>query len=261
MNCKKINHLIPDYQDNNLDQTIKTLVEEHLNSCISCMQIHQEFKHLNETINQVQDELPDEDLELSFSDMLAKEKFALKPSKRVIKQKSKMLKSILQMAATILLMVSCYLLGNYKYNISKAEEIATLKQEKTELQTIATLSLFESQSASKRIQATEYSKKLKNPDDDILTALINEMLYDKLVNVRLAAARALERFSEYTLVKDAYIEALKNEENTSMQIELIEILVHIKEKRAIPKMKELLDDDNTPVFIKDQLKSELLNLI
>jgi len=261
MNCKKINHLLTDYQDNNLDQTIKTLVEEHLNSCISCMQMYQEFKHLNEIINQVQDELPDEDLELSFSNMLAKEKIALKPSKRVIKQKNKMLKSILQMAATILLMISCYLLGNYKYNISKAEEIATLEQEKTELQTIATLSLFESQSASKRIQATEYSKKLKNPDDDILIALINEMLYDKLVNVRLAAARALERFSEYILVKDAYIEALKNEENTSMQIELIEILVHIKEKRAIPKMKELLDDDNTPLFIKDQLKSELLNLI
>ena len=261
MNCKEIKDLITYYHTDNIDKAGKTLVEEHLNNCSGCTQIHQEFIHIIHTINQVKEELPDKDLELAFNDMLAKEKLTLKPAVIALKPKNKVFKSMLQVAATILLMISCYLLGNYKDNVSKAKEIATLKQEKTEMLTITTLSLMENESASKRIQAVKYSQELENPDDEILNALINEMLYDKLVNVRLASARALERFSKYNIVKDAYIKALKIEVNTSMQIELIEILAHIKERRAIPKMKELLNDENTPLFIKDQLKSELQNLI
>ncbi len=262
MNCKEIKDLITDYQYDNMDKARKALVEEHLNSCSGCTQIHQEFIHIIDTINQVKEELPDKDLELAFNDMLAKEKEVLKISKSIVlKPKNKMFKSMLKVAAALFLMVSSYLFGNYKSNTSQINEIATLKQEKTEMLTIATLSLMENESASKRIQAVKYSQELENPDNEILNALINEMLYDKLVNVRLASARALERFSEYNIVKDAYIEALKIEENTSMQIELIEILAHIKEKRAIPKMKELLNDENTPLFIKDKLKSKLQNLI
>ncbi|WP_282042944.1 zf-HC2 domain-containing protein [Winogradskyella flava] len=262
MNCKEIKYLITYYQDNNLDYVSKTLFEEHIKSCASCTQIHQEFIHLIDTINQIQEELPDNDLELAFSDMLAKEKEVLKISKsRVLKPKNKLLKSILKVAAALLLMISSYLFGSYKSNTSQINEIAVLRQEKTKMLTIATLSLMENESASKRIQAVKYSQELENPDDEILNALINEMLYDKLVNVRLAAARALERFSENNMVKNAYIQALRTEENTSMQIELIEILAYIKEMRAIPKMKELLNDENTPIFIKDQLKSELKNLI
>ncbi len=262
MNCKDIGHLIADYQGNNLNQASKTLVEVHLKNCSSCTQVHQEYIHLIDTINQVQEELPDKDLELAFNDMLAKEKEVLNSSKSIVlKPTNKLFKSILKVAAAVLLMISSYLFGSYKSNTSQISEIATLKEEKTEMLTIAALSLMENESASKRIQAVKYSQELENPDDEILNALINEMLNDKLVNVRLAAARALERFSEYNHVKDAYIESLKTEENTSMQLELIEILAHIKEKRAIPKMQELLNDEHTPIFIKDQLKSELQNLI
>lgn len=262
MNCKDIEHFITDYQDNNLDQVSKKLIEKHFTNCISCTQMHQEFRHLINTINQVQEELPDNNLELAFNKMLAKEKEVLKISKPIVlKPKIKMLKSMLKVAAALFLMISSYMLGSYKSNTSQINEIATLKQEKTEMLTMATLSLMENESASKRIQAVKYSQELESPDNEILNALINEMLHDKLVNVRLASARALERFSEYYIVKDAYIEALKTEENTSLQVELIEILVYIKEKRAIPKMKELLNDENTPLFIKDQLKSELQNLI
>ena len=261
MNCKDIEHFITDYQENDLDQASKKIIEEHLKNCSSCTQIHQEFIHLIDTINQVQEEFPDNDLEVAFNDMLAKEQSILGTSRTVFTINKKVFKPMLKVAAAILLMISSYLLGSYKNNTSQINEIATLKQEKTEMLTIATLSLIENESASKRIQAVKYSQELENPDDEILKALINEMHHDKMVNVRLASARALERFSEYNIVKDAYIEALKTEENTSLQIELIEILAHIKEKRAIPKMKELLNAEDTPLFIKDQLKSKLQNLI
>ncbi|WP_299111488.1 zf-HC2 domain-containing protein [uncultured Winogradskyella sp.] len=262
MNCKEIKYLITDYQDNNLDQAIKTLVEEHLNSCLSCKQIHQEFIHLIDTINQVKEDLPDNDLELSFNDMLAKEKLALKTSKSIVlKQKNKVIKSILQAAAVILIMISCYLFGNHKSNTSQINEIATLKQEKTEMQTIATLSLMENESASKRLQAVNYAKNFSQPNNEILRVLIAKMNKDRHTNVRLAAANALAKFAENTNVRQALIKTLETEENPNMQIELIQILVDIEEKRAIPTMKKLLQNRETPSYIKDQINSELKQII
>ncbi|EDP70748.1 anti-ECFsigma factor, ChrR [Flavobacteriales bacterium ALC-1] len=262
MNCKEIKHLITDYHDNNLDQTTKILVEEHIENCLTCTQIYQEFIHLIDIINQVQEELPDKDLELNFENILAKEKLAFKTSKStVLKPKSKVLRSMLQVAATILLMISCYLLGNYKDNVSKAKEIATLKQEKTEMQTIATLSLMENESASKRLQAVSYAKAITKPDSKILKVLIIKMNNDKYTNVRLAAANALAKFAENTKVRQALVKALETEENANMQIELIQILVDIEEKRAIPTMKKLLQNTETPTYVKDQINSELKQII
>ena len=262
MNCKEIKHIIADYPDNNLNQVTKALVEEHIESCLSCTQIYQEFVHLIDTINQVQEELPDNDLELSFNNMLAKEKLTIKTSKSIVfKPKNNVFKSLLQVAATILLMISCYLLGNNKDNVSKAKEIAALKQEKAEMQTIATLSLIENESASKRLQAVSYAKAITKPDNEILKVLITKMNNDKHTNVRLAAANALSKFAENTNVRQALVKALETEENANMQIELIQILVDIEEKRAIPTMKKLLQNTETPTYVKDQINSELKQII
>lgn len=262
MNCKDIEHLITDYQDNNLDHLTKKNIEEHLKSCASCTQMRQEFIHLIDTINQVQEELPDKDLELNFNEILTKEKLALKTSKSIVlKPKSKGLRPTLQVAATILLMLSCYLFGNYKNNASNAKEIAVLKQEKKEIQTIATLSLMENESASKRLKAVSYAKAFVQPDNEILNVLIAKMNNDKHTNVRLAAANALAKFAENDNVRQALIKTLETEENANMQIELIQILVNIEEKRAIPTMRKLLENIETPTYVKDQISSELKQII
>ena len=262
MNCKEIKHLLTDYQDDSLNPRSKKLVEEHLKSCVICTKTHQEFIHLIDTINQVQEELPGKEIELYFNEMLAEEKLDLKTSKSIVlKSKNKVFKSILQVAATILLMVSCYLLGSYKDSTSKATEIAALKQDKKEIQTIATLSLIENESASKRLQAVSYAKDFTQPDNEILRVLIAKMNNDKHTNVRLAAANALAKFAEHANVRQALIKTLETEENANMQIELIQILVGIEEKRAIPTMKKLLENTETPIYIKDQINSELKQII
>lgn len=262
MNCKDIEHLIADYSGNNLDRASKTIVEEHIKSCASCTKTHREFIHLIDTIKQVQEEVPDTDLELAFNDMLAQEKAVLNHAKSVVfKPKNNGFKSILKVAAALVLMIASYLFGSYKSNTSQTNEIAALRLENTEMQTIATLSLMENESASKRLQAVSYAKAFAKPDNEILSVLISKMNYDKHTNVRLAAANALAKFAENTKVRNALINALETEGNANMQIELIQILVDIEEKRAIPTMKKLLQDKATPSYMKDQINSELKQFI
>lgn len=262
-NCKDIEYQIIDYIDGTLHVSGQEMVKQHINNCERCKKIEQQYRFLFETIDNDSPEHPSTDIQYAFGAALEEEVSKLKKvsSARRTKIFHIPLQSIYKVAAILVLMFASYWFGNYNTQKEYIPELAELTNQQQELKRIAALSLFESESASKRIQAVKYLQELENLNDDILQVLINEMLYDKLVNVRLASARALERFSEYKIVKDAFIKALKTEENTSMQIELIEILAHIKEKRAIPTMKKLLDDDNTPVFMKDQLKSELQNLI
>ena len=265
-NEKDIEKLIVDYIDGKLSASDREKAEWYIKHHESYGQMEQEYRQLFGAIEEDQVVLPDAKLRDAFQKMLDSETAHISPvepatvdtSAKVVQLS---LKTIYRVAAVLALMLGSYWFGSYTTKNDYLLSLAELEVQKQELKTIAALSLFESESASKRIQAVAFSTELENPDYEILNALIDEMLYDKLVYVRLASARALEQFSENTIVKDAFIAALKTEENATMQIELIEILSHLKERRAIPKMKELLQDEQTPVYIKEELKSELQKLI
>jgi len=260
---ENIEKLILDYIDGKLGASDQEVVRRYINNQENYKQLEQEYRFLLGAIEQDGFEQPSTKLRDAFQAALIREESNISTvndtsSAKVLQVP---LKTIYRVAAMLTLMLGSYWFGNYHTKREYLPGLADLETQKQELKTIAALSLFESESASKRIQAVAFSMELENPDYKIINALIDEMLHDKLVNVRLASARALERFSEHDIVKDAFIEALKIEENATMQIELIEILSHLKERRAIPKMQELIQDEGTPVFIKDQVKTELQKLI
>ena len=262
-NCKDLEYQLIDYIDGTLNPSDTEALRQHLASCEHCQNMEKEYRSLFDTINKEPKAHPTAALRTAFETALNLE--AASADQGPLKSEPKTLQlsvqTLYKYAAVIALALSSYWFGNYRSNQAHRPELTHLENEKQDIKRVAALSLFESESASKRILAVKYSQELEQPDDDILNALIGAMLNAKMVNVRLASARALERFSDDNLVKEAYIDALKSETNSSMQIELIELLARIKEKRAIPQMRKLLNDDNTPSFIKDQLKTELQNLI
>ena len=262
MNCKETKDMWVDYQDQTLDEVTRISVQSHLNSCAECSRSLNEFQALFETIGLYKEELPASQLEQNFDKMIADEKLILTKSKIVVFNKQKkQFKTVLQIAAAIVLMVSSYWYGAFEKQDENTIEIALLKQEKAEMQTIATLSLIENESASKRLQAVNYAKTLVHPDNDILNVLIRKMNNDKHVNVRLAAANALSKFASNDMVRQALVSTLEIEKNANMQIELIQILVDVEEKRVIPTMKKLLDNIETPAYLKEQINSELNQII
>ena len=262
MNCKEIENKMLDYQNNTLDEATRESVQDHLDHCSECSKTHNEFQTLFTTIDQYKEELPDSQLEVGFYEMLEKEKgIAAKSEVLVLHKKQQQLRTVLQIAATVVLMISSYFYGTFKDNVSHIEEVVLLQQEKAQMQTVATLSLIENESASKRLQAVTYAKALVQPDSDILNVLITKMNTDKHVNVRLAAANALAKFSDHQHVKLALLKTLEVEENANMQIELIQILVDIEEKRAIPAMKKLLENTAVPSYVKEQINVELKQIM
>jgi uncharacterized membrane-anchored protein YhcB (DUF1043 family) len=264
MNCKDIQDQLIDYIDHNLDQETYQKVETHLKSCKQCETVLQELQTVFEAIHTTSSqELPDKSLQINFEEMLKKEKEALNDPKIMSlppKTKSSW-KTALQIAATIALVFSGYFYGKLEKTASLSEEMAVLEKEKYQMKQTMTISLIENESASKRLQAVNYAEEFEKPGNDILNALINKMHYDDHTNVRLAAAEALVKFSDSEMVRKALIKAMDTEQDPSIQIELIQILVSIQEKRAVPSMEKLLQNEETPGYVKDQVKIGLPNLI
>jgi hypothetical protein len=262
MNCKYIAHNIIDFIDNNLDKKTCQKIENHITTCQNCSELQTRFQTLFNAINTNIEEVSDAALKADFEAMLAEEKMKIQILKIPSIAKSKKLWKIpLQVAATLTLMLTCYFYGRNEKNNSHYKEMVFVKKEKSQMQTIATLSLIENESASKRLQAVNYAKALIHPDSDILNVLITKMNNDKHVNVRLAAANALSKFTANNKVRLALIKTLEIEKNANMQIELIQILVDIEDRRAIPIMKKLLKKTDTPAYIKEQINLELKQLI
>ena len=67
-------------------------------------------------------------------------------------------------------------------------------------------------------------------------------------------------FSEEEMVKKALIKALETDKDPAIQIELIQVLVKIQEKRALSPMKKLLKNEDVPEYVKKEIQFNIPSL-
>lgn len=259
MECEKIQNKLVDYIENTLSETATAKIKAHLNSCKNCETALQQMEELFAEIPKEEPAKPSENLRMNFEQMLIEEK-QLQQTKLVQLQPKKNWKSYLQIAASIALIVSAFFFGKTQQN-TVINNLAEITNEQKVSDQKELLALIEDQSASKRIQAVGNSENFEDTDTKIIQALINRMFFDENTNVRLAAAEALSKFSSLEMVKSALIKSLETEESPIIQIELIQILAKIQEKRALEPMKRLLNDKNVPNYVKQELRFNISSLL
>ena len=141
------------------------------------------------------------------------------------------------------------------YNYGKNNAIlALVKSDRNMYRQDMVLSMMESQSPSKRLKAVNYIEEYSDPDDEIISALIKTLSRDDNSNVRLSTALGLYKFAYRKDVRKALAEALIYEKDPNVQLELINILVAIKDKSAIEPMKKMLGKKDVHDFVKDQIE-------
>ncbi|MDC6366262.1 MULTISPECIES: DUF2887 domain-containing protein [Flavobacteriaceae] len=259
---ERITELIPDYLDNVLDDATKQMVEQYLAQHPDFRQEMEGYKSLFKAFDE-DVKVPSDKLKRSFEEALEHEK--RKTTKVVAlpqkKEKSQWANNLLKVAASIALLVASFQMGGVFQQKKSNEDLAELQNESLQMKQTVMLSLMENQSASKRIQGVNYIEEFENPDEAIINALANRLLFDENDNVRLTATEALSKFTASETVKKVFIEALEKEKNPSIQIAIIQLLVQIQEKKAVAPMQKLLEQEDTQPFIKEQIKSALPKII
>ena len=121
-------------------------------------------------------------------------------------------------------------------------ELAAVRSELRELREMVSLSLMQQQSASDRLKGVSWTGQLDRPSGEVVAALLDALMHDPNVNVRLATIDALERFASREDVRRAAIEAVDRQMSPLVQIALIDFLVKTNERQSAPTLRRLAED-------------------
>ena len=131
-------------------------------------------------------------------------------------------------------------------------EISAMRSEMRELREMVSLSLMQQQSASDRLKGVTWTGQLDRPSGEVISALLDALMHDSNVNVRLATIDALERFASRDDVRRAAIDAVDRQMSPLVQIALIDFLVKANERQSAPLLRRLARDPQVNTAVRSR---------
>ena len=119
---------------------------------------------------------------------------------------------------------------------------AAMRSEMHDLREMVSLSLMQQQSASERLKGVSWIGQIDRPSSEIVTALLDTLMHDPNVNVRLATVDALERFASEESVRRAAVAAMDRQTSPFVQIALIDFMVKVKDRESVATLRRLSQD-------------------
>jgi hypothetical protein len=121
-------------------------------------------------------------------------------------------------------------------------QLAMLREELRDMRQMVTLSLLQQQSASERLKGVSFTTRIEQPGSEVTLALLDTLMHDPNVNVRLASIDALKRFATRESVRRGVIEALAVQTSPLVQIALIDFVVETNGRSAADTLRRLSSD-------------------
>jgi HEAT repeat protein len=121
-------------------------------------------------------------------------------------------------------------------------DLDQLRAELRDTRQIVVLSLMQQQSASERLRGVSWSNRIEKPDTEILSALLDTLMHDPNVNVRLAAVDALKKFGESQIVRRGTLQALMEQDSAVVQVALIDFMVELQDKDSVETLRTFARD-------------------
>jgi hypothetical protein len=252
MKCEELEPVMIDYLDGKLDGNQNQEIEKHLETCERCLDELRDTQKMLELISDDEMIKPDDSLRINFYHMLHNEirKNEVRTTDTILTKQIKWYeKGVYRIAAGIALLIGGTFLGIIFYsginNSGRAKELSQLKSEVNALRETAMFTMLKDESSSYRIQAVNYADEIDSPDENIVNALVKTLNNDRNINVRMAAAYALARFTSQRSVCDSLVKSLSLQNDPILQITLINILVDLGEKSALETIQQIINSDET----------------
>lgn len=258
MEESKMKELMIDYLDGNLTGELNDFVAKHIEKSEKWKAEFEKLKELTTLMENSVELTPDASLKADFDKMLSEQMSManMSVSQPVEKVETKTIywnspKMWMQIAASLTILVVGVMLGTNLTSDTQQDEMMALRKEMEATKNLVLASL-QNQSASSRISAVNASYQIATMDDEIVDALIKTMNTDENANVRLAAVDALSEFADEEKVRKALIASLGTQDKPLVQMALINLMVLLKENRAIKPMQEIIHDENSIEVVKDE---------
>jgi len=264
MKCEEIGELLPDYLQGRLSADQAAEVEKHLAECAGCGEEVALWKKLA----LLPEEQPSPALESRFKAMLESYQEGRWEKTNLASEKSKAPVPMLwglgnwrQLPAAGIvwacLFLICGFLVGRQYdrgpNADLQQKLATLEGELAATRQTVALSMLQQQSASQRLEGVSWTTRLPEPDPKVMGALMHTVRFDNNVDVRLAALDALSRYADRPEVRRELVDVLQTTQSPMVQVALIDLLVDLHDKSAVPQFRKFQQDPNVNPTVKKRV--------
>lgn len=263
MKCEEIGELLPDYLQGRLRADQAAEVEKHLTECASCGEEAALWKKLA----LLPEEQPSPAVESRFKAMLESYQEGRWEKTNLAAEKSKAsvplwgLGNWRQLPAAgivwaVLFLACGYFIGKHADRGPDAAAQAQLNEMRQELgatRQMVALSMLQQQSASQRLEGVSWTTRLPEPDPKVMGALMHTVRFDNNVDVRLAALDALSRYADRPEVRRELVDVLQTTQSPMVQVALIDLLVDLHDKNAVPQFRKFQQDPNVNPTVKKRV--------
>ncbi len=165
-------------------------------------------------------------------------------------------------AASVIFLLVGWIAGN-QFTDDQVDNstIAELKQEISEMKNMMSYQHLTSMSASEKIKVTYEVRELDSLDIESMNTMIDLMRFDENANVRLSATDALVQFGKNEKIRSSFVSALKDEPNPMVKIKLIDAIIKLNQKNAIPELQKIITSDDENQAVKQTAAYGLSKLI
>lgn len=265
MEERKMEDLMIDYVEGNLKGELRSHVERTIEKSAEW---RLEFERLTKVMNLIGEtaELkPDASLRTDFEAMLVEEMSKQKREGKQIRMEPATQTSKNQWFTRVAASVALVSLGAIiavliMKNQQNERELAALKSEMEMTRNMVMASLQNQSSASNRLSGVNTAMSLEVSDKEITRALVKTMNTDDNTNVRLAAVSALARFSGETEVRKELLKALETQTDPLVLINLINLMVELKEEKAVGPLKVIMEKTEVLDAVKDEAQMGVFKL-
>jgi len=262
MKCKPMKEKFSDFLIGDINQTSKKEIQEHLTACSSCRKELETLSEIWTKLGVLPIEEPSDRLRPRFYAMLEAYKQGLEPEKQAPRTSrifNGWLESwwprrpVFQFTFALILLAVGLALGYFFTSVGQNRvEVAQLRQEIQAMRQSMAVSLLDQPSAAERLRGVSWSSRVKQPNEETLRALLNTLNRDPNVNVRLAAAEALYLFYDHPIVKQGLIQSLSKQYSPLVQVALIDLIIEMRERRAIESLKQLIEENSLNPDVKQR---------
>lgn len=267
MNCEHAKERLTGWLSNQLPESERKAIDNHLAECGDCRQEFETDKQLWQLLGKASaTPEPGEAMREGFYAMLDtfKETEARK-SRNSWQDFAKKLQQwwtpqlALRVAYSVCLL-SVGLFVGYWLNRPQDVKMETLTAEVQQMRQMMMLSLIENPSATERLKAVSYTKEITEVDDKVLNALFTTLNNDPNVNVRLVTLEALADLAHDPHVREGLVLSLSKQESPLVQVALADVMVKLQEKRSIKAFRQMLRRDDLNDLVKTKIQQTIKDL-
>ena len=252
MQCEEVRDQFTDYLGDNLAEPARSEVQKHLIDCILCRDEAQALKGIWMKLESIPADRPDSAaMRARFDVMLDAYRQGMDhaPAGSFLNSVNVWIgkwwpkQPVFQFGLTAAAVLIAVVIGQ-QYRPAPAQPAPTtdpklvqLQDEIHNMQQLVVMSLMQQQSASERLKGVSFTNQIEQPDTEILNQLMDTLMHDSNVNVRLAAVDALKKFGERQMVRKGMLDALASQDAPLVQAALIDYVVEAQRKDSVDTLR------------------------